>query len=164
MNRNKSLLGFLALALILWLYPLVASAELQANAMNDGTLLERSLESVRDMDYQSWQVVVYRKDDQARDLVLRIIGYPGRVRLDHPTELIVDSGRRHWQLTDITLLNPQLAKDPRQAAAEFDLMPLLEDLTNNRPLRLHLDGSFSELPVPPYLVGEWRYLMDNLSS
>ena len=30
------------------------------------------------------------------------------------------------------------------------------DLSNNRPLRLFLPGVFNELPVPPYVVGEWR--------
>ena len=42
------------------------------------------------------------------------------------------------------------------AAAEFDLDPLLKDLKNNRPLRLALRGGFSELPIPPYVVKEWR--------
>ncbi|MFN9945156.1 MAG: DUF3122 domain-containing protein, partial [bacterium] len=46
------------------------------------------------------------------------------------------------------------------AAAEFDLAPLLADLTNNRPLRLELPGVFTELPVPPYVVKEWRQLPD----
>ena len=29
-------------------------------------------------------------------------------------------------------------------------------LDKNRPLRLSLSGVFSELPVPPFLVKEWR--------
>ena len=49
-----------------------------------------------------------------------------------------------------------LASDGREAAAEFALDPLLADLSNNRPLRLFLPGVFNELPVPPYVVGEWR--------
>ena len=48
--------------------------------------------------------------------------------------------------------------DGREAAAEFALDPLLDDLSNNRPLRLVLPGVFNELPVPPYVVGEWRSL------
>ncbi len=164
MNSNKNLFVFLTLALLLLMNALPTYAELLVNEINDAKPLERSLESVRDLDYQSWQLVVYRKDDQVRDLVLRIVGFPGRVRLDHPTQLQVDSGRRHWKLDDLTLLNPKLAMDPRQAAAEFDLMPLLEDLTKNRPLRLHLKGAFTELPIPPYLVGEWRYLLENFST
>jgi hypothetical protein len=120
----------------------------------------RSLETLRDLDYRSWQVVAYREGAGGGPLRLRIVGYPGRVRLDHPTPLRVSSGRRHWELEDVTLANPKLLDDGRDAAAEFDLVPLLADLPNNRPLRLGLPGVFTELPVPPYVVGEWRALED----
>ena len=55
-------------------------------------------------------------------------------------------------------MNTELAEDSRQAAAEFDLDSLLKDISQNRPLRLSLQGVFSELPVPPFLVKEWRAL------
>lgn len=133
---------------------------LQASPGETGTGLVRSLESLRDLDYQSWQVVAYREGAAAENapVTLRIVGYPGRVRLDHPTPLLVRSGRRLWQLQDTTLANPKLAGDVRAAAAEFDLTPLLADLRKNRPLRLELPGVFVELPVPPYVVEEWRAL------
>jgi len=120
----------------------------------------RSLESLRDLDYQSWQVVAYREGAPRPEapITLRIVSYPGRVRLDHPTPLLVTSGRRLWELADTTLSSPKLAGDGRAAAAEFDLTPLLADLENNRPLRLELPGVFTELPVPPYVVKEWRSL------
>ena len=122
----------------------------------------RSLESLRDLDYQSWQVVAYREGPPRHQapITLRIVSYPGRVRLDHPTPLLVTGGRRLWELADITLSSTKLAGDGRAAAAEFDLTPLLADLENNRPLRLELPGVFTELPVPPYVVKEWRSLPD----
>ena len=118
----------------------------------------RSLESLRDLDYRSWQVVAYREGPPGGALRLRIVGYPGRVRMDHPTPLLVSSGRYLWELDDLTLASPKLAKDGRDAAAEFDLNPLVADLQQNRPLRLELPGIFTELPVPPYVVAEWRSL------
>ncbi|QPN64924.1 DUF3122 domain-containing protein [Synechococcus sp. CBW1004] len=157
-----SLPGLLALLLLLLslAVPQPALAMLQASPGETGTGLVRSLESLRDLDYQSWQVVAYREGApaQAAPVTLRIVGYPGRVRLDHPTPLLVRAGRRLWQLDDITLANPRLAADTRAAAAEFDLTPLLADLQNNRPLRLELPGIFVELPIPPYVVEEWRAL------
>ncbi|MFM7269144.1 MAG: DUF3122 domain-containing protein [Cyanobium sp.] len=125
-----------------------------------GTGVVRSLESLRDLDYQSWQVVAYREGPAAPEasVTLRIVSYPGRVRLDHPTPLLVSAGRRLWELRDTTLSSAKLAGDSRDAAAEFDLTPLLGDLNNNRPLRLELPGVFTELPVPPYVVEEWRSL------
>ena len=70
----------------------------------------------------------------------------------------MESGRKEWLLDDKTLLNVELANDGRQAAAEFDLDELIQNIDKNRPLRLSLQGVFSELPVPPFLVKEWRTL------
>ncbi|MEI8251616.1 MAG: DUF3122 domain-containing protein [Synechococcus sp. ELA057] len=135
-------------------------ALLQSSPAETGTGLVRSLESLRDLDYQSWQVVAYREGPPgpAAPVTLRIVSFPGRLRLDHPQPLLVRSGRRFWQLSDTTLTSPKLANDSRDAAAEFDLTPLLADLHQNRPLRLELPGVFVELPVPPYVVEEWRSL------
>ena len=146
------LLGFLVLT------PSVAEAKLQSTEGEDGTVFARSLESLRDIEYQTWQVVAYPKDPAEDDLVLRIVGYPGTLRLDHPTSLQVHAGLKDWSLKDITLLNPQLANDPREAAAEFELSPLVNDLNTNRPLRFYLPNVFNDLPIPPYVVNEWRAL------
>ena len=152
-----SLLGPV-LGVLLLAIPAPALAQVHAHPDENGTPVVRSLESLRDLDYQSWQAVAYRQGPPGGPLILRIVGYPGRVRLDHPTSLIVHSGRQNWQLQDITTDNPKLAADGRDAAAEFNLAPLLESLNQNRPLRLELPGVFVELPVPPYVVGEWRSL------
>jgi hypothetical protein len=148
----------LALLLPLVGWPGLASAQLHAHADENGQPMVRSLESLRDLDYQSWQAVAYRSGPPGGPVTLRIVGYPGKVRLDHPTALVVYGGRRRWELDDITTANPKLVSDGRDAAAEFTLNPLLMDLHKNRPLRLELPGVFVELPVPPYVVGEWRRL------
>ncbi len=154
----------LALALVLFLLgPDPGSAQIQAHGdLGAGAAMVRSLESLRDLDHQSWQVVAFRQEDDAANvsLRLRLVGYPGKVRIQHPTSLQVRSGRRQWQLADVTLSQPQLASDGRAAAAEFDLTPLMVDLDQTRPLRLRLPGVFLELPVPPFVVAEWRRLPD----
>jgi len=159
MNRLMAVLLGLLLVLAL---PTPATAQLQASPEETGTGLVRSLESLRDLDYQSWQVVAYREGParSGAPVTLRIVSYPGRVRLDHPTPLLVIAGRRLWELRDTTLSSAKLAGDSRDAAAEFDLTPLLADLSRNRPLRLELPGVFTELPVPPYVVEEWRSLAE----
>ena len=144
--------------LVLW--PPQAWAQVHQHENEAGTPMVRSLESLRDLDYDSWQAVAYREGPPGEPVVLRIVGYPGKVRLEHPVSLQVIAGRREWALEDITLANPALASDGREAAAEFALDPLLDDLANNRPLRLVLPGVFNELPVPPYVVGEWRSLQE----
>ena len=141
----------------LFLFPLKSFAEVAETQINGG-LINASTEFLRDLDYETWQLVAYKSQNNDEKLVLRVIGYPGNLRIDHPLSLDVESGRKKWKLEDITLLNTELAEDSRQAAAEFDLENLLKDISQNRPLRLSLQGVFSELPVPPFLVKEWRLL------
>ena len=141
----------------LLLVPVKSYSEVAETQIN-GALINASTEFLRDLDYETWQLVVYQSSINDEKLVLRVIGYPGNLRIDHPLSLDVESGRKKWKLDDITLLNTELAEDSRQAAAEFDLESLLQDISQNRPLRLSLQGVFSELPVPPFLVKEWRSL------
>ncbi len=137
--------------------PIKVSAEIAETEIN-GELINASSEFLRDLDFETWQLVAYKSPFFDDKLILRIIGYPGNLRIDHPTNLQVDSGRKQWLLNDKTLTNTELAKDGRQAAAEFDLNELINDIDKSRPLRLSLSGVFSELPVPPFVVKEWRTL------
>ena len=153
---RRLLVSVLAAVILLLLTPGAAIAQVHEHQDENGAPMVRSLESLRDLDYQSWQAVAYRTGTPGNPVVLRIVGYPGKLRLEHPAPLLVQAGVKEWQLDDITLENSVLASDGREAAAEFALDPLLNDLSNNRPLRLFLPGVFNELPVPPYVVGEWR--------
>ena len=139
----------------IFLFPVLVKAEIAKTEIN-GEMINASTEFLRDLDFETWQLVAYNSKFNEDKLVLRIIGYPGNLRIDHPLNLNVESGRKKWSLDDKTLSNEQLANDERQAAAEFDLDKLIKDISQNRPLRLSLPGVFSELPVPPFLVKEWR--------
>ena len=138
--------------------PMKVSAEVAETEIN-GEFINASSEFLRDFDFETWQLVAYKSPLFADKLILRVIGYPGNLRIDHPTNLKVESGRKQWILDDKTLLNVELANDGRQAAAEFDLDELIKNLDKNRPLRLSLSGVFSELPVPPFVVKEWRSII-----
>jgi len=156
-NEYSAKIVICSVILPLLLSPVKSYAEVAETQINGG-LINASTEFLRDLDYETWQLVAYQSSNNNEKLVLRVIGYPGNLRIDHPLSLNVESGRKKWELDDITLLNQELAEDSRQAAAEFDLDNLLQDITQNRPLRLSLQGVFSELPVPPFLVKEWRTL------
>ena len=120
--------------------------------------IKRSIESLRDLDYQTWQIIVYPSSKVSNNLILRIVGFPGSLRIDHPTNLKVSSGRKEWELKDITKKNKAKAEILNDSAAEFDLSPLISKLNKNRPLRLSLASSINDLQIPPYLVAEWRIL------
>ena len=159
-SKNNILIkGILPLILILTtiLNPLKVHAEIAEIEINEG-LINASSEFLRDLDFETWQLVAYKSPFYQDKLILRVIGYPGNLRIDHPTSLKVESGRKQWFLDDKTLLNEELVNDRRQAAAEFDLNELIQTIDKNRPLRLSLSGVFSELPVPPFVVKEWRSL------
>ena len=159
LNKNIFFKGLLPFAILISLVfnPLKVHAQIAETEIN-GELMNASSEFLRDLDFETWQLVAYNSPFYEDKLILRIIGYPGNLRIDHPTNLQVDSGRKQWLLNDKTLLNAELANDGRQAAAEFDLNELTTSIDKNRPLRLSLSGVFSELPVPPFVVKEWRSL------
>ena len=160
LNKIIFLQGILPLVLLLSfiLTPSKVYAEIAVTEIN-GELINASSEFLRDLDFETWQLVAYKSPFFEDKLILRVIGYPGNLRIDHPTELRVESGRKQWFLEDKTLLNVELANDGRQAAAEFNLDELVQNIDKNRPLRLSLSGVFSELPVPPFVVKEWRSLI-----
>ena len=158
-NKNIFSKRILPLFLLLSLIfsPLKVNAEIAETEIN-GEFVNASSEFLRDLDFETWQLVAYKSPFFEDKLILRVIGYPGNLRIDHPTGLRVESGRKQWLLEDKTLLNAELANDGRQAAAEFNLDELIQNIDKNRPLRLSLSGVFSELPVPPFVVKEWRSL------
>ena len=159
LNKNIFLKGILPFFILLALIfsPLKVNAEIAETEIN-GELINASSEFLRDLDFETWQLVAYKSSLFEDKLILRVIGYPGNLRIDHPTSLQVESGRKQWLLTDKTSLNFELVNDGREAAAEFDLNQLINSIDKNRPLRLSLSGVFSELPIPPFVVKEWRSL------
>ena len=159
LNKNIFIRGILTFVLLLCFVfnPLKVNAGIADTEIN-GEFINASSEFLRDLDFETWQLVAYKSPFFDNKLILRVIGYPGNLRIDHPTALRVESGRKSWLLDDKTLLNEELANDGRQAAAEFDLDELIQKIDKNRPLRLSLPGVFSELPVPPFVVKEWRTL------
>ncbi len=124
--------------------------------------IKRSIESLQDLDYQTWQLIVYQSPKISNNFILRVVGYPGALRMDHPTSLLVSSGRKNWNLKDITKKSKVQIEMQNDSFAEFDLKPLITELDKNRPLRIILPGLINDLPIPPYLVSEWRSLAEAL--
>ena len=161
-RRCQQLLRLLLLLLLLGTGLLQGPAPLAAGVDHRIDDQDQSMgcsrERLRDLDHQAWQLVACSAGPPGEAVILRLVSRPGWLRFDHPSPLLLDSGRFHWELEDTTLANPVLVKDGRDAAAEFVLTPLLADLRQNRPLRLSLPGVIDELPIPPFVVREWRSL------
>ena len=156
---------YLIICLSLTVYCLLVNskssyADLNVPSSYENIEIQRSLESLRDLDYQTWQLIVYPSSNLSKKLILRIVGYPGSLRMDHPTNLLINSGRKNWNLQDITKIRKDQIGVFNDSAAEFDLSPLIVELKKNRPLRLNLPGLINDLSIPPYLVSEWRKLAE----
>ena len=164
MEVFRNLFRFIIALLLIWcVFFTIASityADSKVTLNYEKKEIKRSLESLRDIDYQTWQVIVYPSSQASRNLILRIVGYPGSLRIDHPTNLIVNSGRKSWNLKDITKNSKINVETLNDSAAEFDISILIAELDKNRPLRIRLPGLINDLPIPPYLVSEWRSLAE----
>jgi len=117
-NKNIFLKGILPLLLLLsfTFNPLKVSAEVAETEIN-GELINASSEFLRDLDFETWQLVAYKSPLFDDKLILRVIGYPGNLRIDHPTDLRIESGRKQWLLDDKTLLNAELANDRKASCS-----------------------------------------------
>ena len=106
LNKNTFLKVILPLLLLISFIfnPLKVFAEVAETEIN-GELINASSEFLRDLDFETWQLVAYKSPFFEDKLILRVIGYPGNLRIDHPTDLRVESGRKQWFLDDKTLLN-----------------------------------------------------------
>ena len=60
-----------ALGLLL-LTPGMAWAQVHQHESEEGVAMVRSLESLRDLDYKSWQAVAYREGPPGKPVVLRV--------------------------------------------------------------------------------------------
>ena len=99
LNKNiflKRLLSFVILIPLVF-NPSKAFAEIAETEIN-GELINASSEFLRDLDFETWQLVAYKSPFFEDKLILRVIGYPGNLRVDHPTNLQVDSGRKQWSI------------------------------------------------------------------
>ena len=125
--------------LITW--PSSLQAKVEFFDSSEGVPIQRSLESLRDLDDQNWQIIAYSNEGNQGNVVLRIVGFTGSLRLDHPTKLHMESGLKICNLEDITLKNPELSNDnesileriPRTDSSgviPLDVNPVILVLTN----------------------------------
>ena len=71
---RRLLCTLLVAVTLLLLTPMAVSAQVHEHQDENGAPMLRSLESLRDLDYQSWQAVAYRTGKPGNPVVLRIVG------------------------------------------------------------------------------------------
>ena len=123
-------------------------------------VMYRSLQTLRDRSNQAWQVILYKRvqGGLTQTLHLRLVGFPGGAALEHPHPLKITTGtERVWLATE----TPPVTDTPN--VAEYDLLEVMRELNSTTPLRLTVpvQGQPIELPVPPFVVEEWRQVAQN---
>jgi Protein of unknown function (DUF3122) len=151
------LLGFIGvvLAIVLALGVPDGLASVHTYPEGNDRVMYRSLQTLRDRTDRAWQVVLYKRmqGGQTESIHLRLAGFPGGVALEHPHSLKITTGTEHVWLAAETA---PVTDAPN--VAEYDLLEVMRQLTSTTPLRLTLplEGGAIELPVPPFVVEEWR--------
>lgn len=149
LRRVSGLLSVL-LAIAIWICPPAIAAIHHYPEAGDRDLV-RSLQSLRDAQDQSWQVIFYERRQGAERLSsrLRLVGFPSAT-LSRQTPLMVEQAGQQLSLPNVTEQDDQLSAN----VAEFDSEPLLPLLDRLSPLRLQLETDVM-LTVPPFVVEEW---------
>ncbi|MBW4582947.1 MAG: DUF3122 domain-containing protein [Tildeniella nuda ZEHNDER 1965/U140] len=154
MDRLLSFIGTV-LALFLALGMPDGLASVHTYPEGNDRVMYRSLQTLRDRTDQAWQVVFYKRmqGGQTESIHLRLVGFPGGSALEHPHPLKITTGtERVWLAAETAPVTNAVN------VAEYDLFEVMRQLNSTTPLRLTLplEGTAIELPIPPFVVEEWR--------
>lgn len=153
----------LLLAVVLWgwgLMPEPAMASLHPYPLSGDRVLCRSLQSLRDQRDRSWQLVLFGEAANGQPPTtgfrLRVVGFPS-LRVNRDRSLIV---------TNSTGAVAQLADQfPIDSLAlntgEYEFDSVAGRLNQLGILRLTIpvgDADQAEIPVPPFVLQEWKML------
>lgn len=151
------LLSFIGIVLALFLALGVPSELASVHTYPEGNdrVMYRSLQTLRDRTDQAWQVVLYKRmqGGQTESIHLRLVGFPGGLALEHPHPLKITTGtERVWLAAETAPVTDAVN------VAEYDLFEVMRQLNSTTPLRLTLplERQAIELPIPPFVVEEWR--------
>lgn len=159
-QMGRSLLGFCLLACLWFGMPRPAIASVHEYPEGTGKVMVRSLQTLRDRRDQSWQLVLFKRmsTGQLESLHLRLVGFPGGAEFQHPANLLVSGSDRGWSARDVLPSNSEFPT----TVGEYDVLDLMTHLTSNAPLEmiLPLSPQNAELVIPPFVIKEWRQLVE----
>ena len=153
-------LGLSLVAMLLSATPALAS--LHTYHEQPGQTTHRSIQSLPDRQGLSWQAVLFRRypsplegpTDPQTDL--RLVGFPGQVRVDRQRPLAIQTGTsRHWQ-ADVSAWGG-LSELPENVA-QYDVEEILGQLAGPTALILAVPlqgGRSVDVIVAPFVVKEW---------
>ncbi|ABG53592.1 conserved hypothetical protein [Trichodesmium erythraeum IMS101] len=162
--RKITLIFTLILSLYLIIFnPQNALASIHKYPESSIQIMYRSQQSLRDISDRAWQAVLYKriKSGQLKNLNLRLVGFPGMIKLANSQKLQITTGTGKVWKADNVLLDSSFPPN----VAEYNFLEVMKNLDYDTPLRLHLslqDSSIAEIVVPIFAVKEWRQLFEKI--
>ena len=143
-------------------HPQPAEALIRQQEEAPGQILDQSRHSLRDEAGNSWQVVLFKrvKDNQVKQIDLRLVGFPDAVAFSHPQGLKITTREG-----DVFQAADRFAeKSPAPNVGQYDLKDILPQLPANQSVQLALPLEKERklsLPVPLPVVLEWQAIAGN---
>lgn len=138
-----------------------ASAMLRLHQDAPGQMQYHSQESLQDQFGHAWQVVLFKqsKSGEPPSFHLRLVGFPNLVEFAHPKplEIVTKSG----QLQIVADVFGE--KSPALNVGEYNCTDVIKRLGKDYlKLSLPVKGENIFLEIPPALITEWQWLVDNI--
>jgi len=150
-------LGLIVCLLLGVAHPAIASVHTYPEGA--GKVMVRSLQTLRDRQDQAWQLAFFKqvKGGMTESVHLRLVGFPGGGEFQHPAPLRLASSDHGWTAVDVVTAESSFPAN----VGEYDVMEVMNQLGNRSLLQivLPLQTGDVELVVPPFVVKEWRQLM-----
>jgi len=156
------LIGFV-LGLLLLCSPQSAVASIHMYPESATQDMYRSQQSLRDDRDRAWQLILFKRMNlgQLNSVHLRLVGFPGKTEVVRTQPLKITA--RTQEVWTASNLVEQLELPTN--VGEYDLLKVITQLDADLPLQLELflqHGQVAKLLVPPFVVREWRSLMDEV--
>lgn len=152
------------LTLTAWTWDVKASeALLRQHHDSPGVLRYHSQVSIKDDQGYAWQVLLFKQNYQnaVKDLRLRLVGFPGVVKLAHPQplEIITAEGKL------LSASDAYAETAPAANVGEYNVTDVLSKLSTTDALKLSVlisSGQPLFLDIPKTVVTEWQLLITDI--
>lgn len=160
-------LSLLVVGLLTLLAPWPALASIHTYHEQPGQTTHRSRQSLRDQNDLAWQATVFKRyfGDELQGTYLRLVGFPGLVKVGAEESLSVQTGTaRQWNAPSSPA--DQVAvqtKELPENVAQYDIGTVLGQLQRPIPLTLVVplqSATPARLVVAPFVVEEWLQLRE----
>ncbi|MBW4646890.1 MAG: DUF3122 domain-containing protein [Goleter apudmare HA4340-LM2] len=140
-----------------------AYALLRQHHDSPSVLRYHSQVSIKDEQGYAWQVLLFKQNYQnvAKELRLRLVGFPGVAELVHPKSLeIITAEGKILSASDV-----YARAAPANNVGEYDVTDVLPKLSATGALKLYVPVSFDQpllLKIPDSVVTEWQLLITDI--